>query len=138
MICHVPPYKGNSNDIHEMCNTSSGSIEDFYECFENSTFKHEEIISKVVLKDYVSGVAKNISLDWKSQTFSPWMGKCFSTQFQLADYNKKIKVFLASLKLKVFIFDPNFFIGSLNPSGVKPVDWSQENVISQQEETTLC
>ena len=119
-----------------MCNKTEAerTIEDFYECFEAVSPKQEEMIIRTSSNNRINaiGFKSNIIVEWKSVFFNPLMGKCFSAEIPIESYEKKIKIRLIKKMYKIFIYDPNYFIGSINPSGTPTIKFDFDMINALQ------
>ena len=94
------------------------------------------MIQEAGIKGYSIHGNSNINTQLKEVIFSKWLGRCFTAKIPIASYRTKIKIHLVPRMYKIFIYDPNYFVGSNNPSGVPTIKFDlnmyQSNATAKQ------
>ena len=109
----------------ELCNISSSqSVEDFYDCFQNVTINGPSRVSRTRKFNLENFTFENNRLStWKS-IWSYYFGHCVtSNDFDSLKDGQFIKIYLnKSSDYLIWIHDPDFFYFSFNPRSIPKLE----------------
>ena len=114
-----------TNSFLEVCGISSyKNIEDFYECFDNTTVNEASMVSRTRKFNYQEYTFENTTLStWKTMN-SFYYGRCVtSNNIDSLKDGQFLKIYLnTSLRYRIWIHDPDLFYLSLNPKSTPKLE----------------
>ena len=135
------------NNILGFCDISSSvSVQNFYDCFQNITINGSLMVAKTRKFNYQDYTFDNTSHSTWNSVWSFYFGHCVtSDDIDSLKDGQFLKIYLnKSLDYSIWIHDPDFFYISLNPRSIpnleisySPVYYTVLQYIEQEKHSKL-